>query len=421
MKRALFLSVIFYLLSGGAPGLAGGVEKLAVLDVSRQKDSDWLDADSRLLEQLQARLSGHSQWQLLGQQEISAIFAEPAAPGWQELYRQARGLLQAGEQDYRRLRPRQAIARLTEALRILRSIFPFLPRLEEVKKAHLLLGATRHALGLEKLAARDYRMVLLLDPSFKPDETRYNPLVVKKVEQVRQRLLTEVRGSISFISRPPGALVLLDGHPAGRTPVTVPAVLPGNHYATLRLDGYRTWFGIIEVAAGANARQDVFLQEGQSFRWVRLRRRLTKAGLATASAADAAALARAMGTDWLLLVAIEHLGGRTVLEVAMAGAQPAKITMLGVFAATEKGLSRLSQRISSWMAGDRRPALVTTKPAPYAPPSPAPAAPVPPAGPAWYRSWWFWTVVGVVAAGAAATTTAALLSRQSGWSIEVVR
>jgi len=415
--------VIICLLLGGGPAPAADREKVALLDVSRQQDSDWRDADARLLEQMEARLSAQPGWQLLGRKHLAAVFTEPAAPGWQELYRKACRQLQLGEQHYHRLRPRQAIARLTEALRTLRSIFPFLPRLDEVKKAHLLLGATRQALGLERLAARDYRMVLLLDPSFKPDETRYNPLVVQKMEQVRRRLLTEVRGSISFISQPPGAWVLVDGRAAGRTPVTVPAVLPGSHYATLRLDGYRTWFGLVEVAAGANVRQEVFLQEGRSIRWVRLRRRLAKAGLATASADDAVALGRALGADWLLLVAIEHLGGRTVVEAAMAGGRPAKITMLGVFDASEKGLARLSRRVSAWMTGDRRPAPVVTGPTspgqtgPVAPPP----RPAPPAGPAWYRSWWFWTLVGVVAAGAAAGTTAALLSRQSGWRLEVLR
>ena len=53
--------------------------------------------------------------------------------------------------------------------------------------------------------------------------------------------------------------------------------------------------------------------------------------------------------------------------------------------------------------------------------SPGKGTEAPPPGPAWYGSWWFWTAVGVVAASAAGTTAGLLLSRQSGYRVEVIR
>jgi hypothetical protein len=51
-------------------------------------------------------------------------------------------------------------------------------------------------------------------------------------------------------SKPPGALVFIDGHEAGRTPLTVRDVKPGSRKVRLELNGYRPWSSAVRVAAG---------------------------------------------------------------------------------------------------------------------------------------------------------------------------
>jgi eukaryotic-like serine/threonine-protein kinase len=56
-------------------------------------------------------------------------------------------------------------------------------------------------------------------------------------------------GSLSIVSRPPGARVFLDGHPVGTTPMTLSKVSAGSHVVRLQSDGYLTWSAAIQVAA----------------------------------------------------------------------------------------------------------------------------------------------------------------------------
>jgi hypothetical protein len=55
---------------------------------------------------------------------------------------------------------------------------------------------------------------------------------------------------ITFVSRPPGARVILDGKGVGITPLTLNRVAPGRHTIELRLAGYRPWTSPITVDAG---------------------------------------------------------------------------------------------------------------------------------------------------------------------------
>ena len=55
-------------------------------------------------------------------------------------------------------------------------------------------------------------------------------------------------GSLVFRSRPAGALVFVDGSPAGRTPIVV-EVAPGRHDVRIEGDGYAEWVTTVEVTA----------------------------------------------------------------------------------------------------------------------------------------------------------------------------
>lgn len=403
---------------------------VALLDIS-QSDPDWRDQDLRLLERLRAGLADADGISMVPAGRVAALFREKTTIDVASLHAKARTHLARGKELSARLKPRKAIEEFSEALRILRAVFPFLDDLGDLEDAHFQLGMTFQALGKERPAERQYRMVLLLDPDRQLDEATVNPVVVERFGQVRERLLTSMKGSVSLLSKPEGARVFMDGEPAGRTPITIPGVTPGDHYFAMEHEGYKTWFGVVRVEPEAMEKREVFLVEGESVRWVRLRNRMAAAGMGQVPAASARELTQALGCDWLLLVALSHLGGKTMLEVGLFERGTTQVSPLGVFPAPGGDPADVVQRVRRWIGGERRTPHKTfvrrkkdagaggvagggTRP-------PPPSPPPPPDGTSWYESWWFWTAVGVVVTGAAATTTALLLTRDSGIQLEVIR
>jgi hypothetical protein len=65
-------------------------------------------------------------------------------------------------------------------------------------------------------------------------------------------------------SRPPGALVSIDGRPAGNTPVTLTTVAPGRHTVRIEQPGYRTVTTTVDVKAAERARVAARLEGGSN-------------------------------------------------------------------------------------------------------------------------------------------------------------
>lgn len=59
------------------------------------------------------------------------------------------------------------------------------------------------------------------------------------------------RASMQVVSDPPGAAILIDGRPVGRTaPTLLDNLDPGEHRLRLELDGHEPWEGTVRLAAG---------------------------------------------------------------------------------------------------------------------------------------------------------------------------
>lgn len=404
---ALLTLVLF-----GAAGAGRAEPRVAVLDATGEHDPAWRQADREVVVLLRNALAATG-LELLAPEALAAYFAEPADPRADEMVARAREQLVAGRRHSTQLEPRAAIEAFQGALRNLRAVFPFLQDLSALAETHLQLGMTYQALGQEAEATREYRMVLLLEPERKLDDAVFNPVVIERFEQVRQELLSSMKGSVSLISQPAGGRVAMDGRPVGRTPITIPGVLPGEHYFSIRHPGYRTWFGVLSVPAGGVERQEVFLVEGQRIeRW----RRLQKLAGPAPSARAADGLAKGLGVDWLVVLTQRHPGGQHLIQLTthQRGGQP---ETLGIFPVAADGLDELADRLQRHLRGDATAFGAAAGPDPIDGQPPPPVA----AGPAWYERWWFWTAVGAVVAGAAATTTVLLLDRDSGIRVDVYR
>ena len=419
--------IIVFLLSGTA---SGAEPSLVLVEVTPRPDPQWRDQDVRMLREFRNLLDARPGLRMVPDRELDALFREPPTRATEPLANRARAHLKKGKEFSEGLKPKQAITEFKEALRILRAIFASLGDLSALEEAHLHLGMTYQALGKERQAGREYRMVLLLNPQRKLDDTMVNPVVVESFDRERERLQTSMTGSISVLSKPPAARVYMDGRPVGYTPITIPGVYPGEHYFTMDHDGYQTWFGVLKVKPGELEKKEVFLAEGKRIRWVRLRNRIGQAGIGRAGARDVEKFSNAVGADWLLLAVVSHLGGRAMLELGIFESGGKQVSPLGIFPAEEGQLGKVAERVEGWLKGDRELAhktFIRRKPpdgihgggtSGYPPPPPPP----PPNGEtAWYESWWFWTAVSVVAVGAAAVPLTLYLTRDSGIKVDVYR
>jgi hypothetical protein len=67
--------------------------------------------------------------------------------------------------------------------------------------------------------------------------------------------------SLEVVSRPPGAQVILDGRPIGKTPMTIPDVSIGFHDIRLELSGFKEWSTTVGVKAGSATRVAASLEQ----------------------------------------------------------------------------------------------------------------------------------------------------------------
>ncbi len=143
---------------------------VAVVETTHAPDPSWREQDLRILESLRSALDARPGLRTLSASQVSAVFKEPSEEASVPLATRASQRLKKGQDYYARLKPKKAIKEFSEALRILRAIFPSLPGLSELEQAHLMLGMTYQALGQARRAAREYGMVLLINPQRKLDE-----------------------------------------------------------------------------------------------------------------------------------------------------------------------------------------------------------------------------------------------------------
>ena len=56
-------------------------------------------------------------------------------------------------------------------------------------------------------------------------------------------------GSVSIMSKPSNAMILIDGNEAGMTPAIVGDLSPGTHMVNISMDGYDAWSQSVEIDA----------------------------------------------------------------------------------------------------------------------------------------------------------------------------
>lgn len=143
-----------------------------------------------------------------------------------------------------------AEASLGKALDAYATVAAAVPSGSEVADAYALRAAVRYSQGRDEDAARALSFALTLSPGRTLPLTATSPLFARTVERVHAALQQQPRGSVRFVSVPPGIPLTIDGQPVENTPVRVAELPPGGHLWRAVLPSGETTGGLVEAVSG---------------------------------------------------------------------------------------------------------------------------------------------------------------------------
>jgi serine/threonine-protein kinase len=116
-------------------------------------------------------------------------------------------------------------------------------------------------LEVNGLAAGDYDVRVEL----KGHDPKVQRVTLSEVEplahlQVALARVTPTAGTADFLSTPIGAAVIIDGSPAGQTPLLQQRLKAGPHRIELAKEGHETWSGTLTVEVGKRAKVEAILR-----------------------------------------------------------------------------------------------------------------------------------------------------------------
>ncbi|MFC1654711.1 PEGA domain-containing protein [Myxococcota bacterium] len=261
----------------------------------------------------------------------------------------------------------------------------------------LLEGLIHFTAGRRDPAQLAFSQLAALDPAFEPDTANVAPKVVAAFREAKEEVLGKKPGLLELAGRPQGAKVRLDGGEPGTLPAVFDRVPPGNHCLEVTDPAHGAWVARVTMPAGGTVRMRAILFPACASG-------LLEGEPGLPRDADPGELARGFSTGYLALgdaeesrVTIRLISARTgkVSEPVACETTPELENMLPCL---HDGLVSAHKVLST------PPALVD-----LGPPPPPPVV-VEPAGTAWYKSWWFWSIVGGVALAGSALTIGIVLS-----------
>jgi tetratricopeptide (TPR) repeat protein len=370
---------------------------------------------------LSGRAVGRSVWGTLGS-------------GLEEASMRFNSKVSEGRQAYQTLQIGRSLKAMREAEKYLEFCGP------EVRDGKLLVDSKLYA-GLSLLAqgARDealneFRQAVAYDNDYQLSERKFPPDVIQAFNAARQQLLSGNPTQVTFISKPAGATVYVDGHSRGVTPLRGLKLYTGRHFIRLEQEGYSAWTlnlpdGIPPVQIKALM---VPLWSGDAPEDL-LGAAIANEQLSEPVLAQLRLLAGFFRADALVLISISHEGRDYHVGTRLFVVRPETISRARLFnlGSDRDAFEHKIRGVISTMRALRKIAGrpgVATNIAPVEHHDFLPAehsssndtrSETGGGRTKWYTSWWFWTAVGVAAAGAATGLSLWLLRPESHWTLVV--
>jgi hypothetical protein len=352
-----------------------GVEDQALVPVMRALD-DGLKRNPRLeMKDLDTRL---------------ADFAQEVP---QEQIDEGRQLLSDGQKALAALELPAAIKKLEQAIDILSKVLPYIKK-QELADAMMALGAAQLEQADKKAARATFLRLLTWRNDFKVDLNRYPPALLQAVEEARKEVDKARRGSLEIRSDPSAAQAYVDGRYFGVTPTFAEGLPVGEHWVTLKKEGFKK--AVMPASVSAKLQQVVSVPLERSTKYLLVEQALKGVEKSLgAEVLDASAdnLKEVLFIDHAVFVrpspaAPGYVKVDAFLYDLRTRHRLTRVTKDIKIADAEKQLSSLASSLYLNVSYDAE--IEAPKDAP--PPPPKQRTP-------FYKTWWFWTASGVAVAG----------------------
>ena len=329
----------------------------------------------------------------LEMKDLDSRLADFAQEIPQEQIDQGRVLLQEGQKALTALELPAAIKKLTDAVETLSKVLPYIKK-QELADAMMALGAAQFEQGEKREAKRTFERLLVWRDDYKVDLKRYPPRIFAVVEEMRKEVQRSRRGSIEIRSEPAAAQAYVDGRYVGVTPCFAEGLVVGEHWVTLKKEGFKKAVMPARVSARMQEVVKVTIERSSKYLLVQQAIAAIEKSLGEPTLPAAADnLKEVLFIDHAVFVRVTpagagSIGVDTFLYDLRTRRRLTRVTKTVPVATAEKELQTLASSLYLNVSYDAQ--LVEAKDAP--PPKPHVRRP-------FYKTWWFWTAAGVAAGG----------------------
>ncbi len=329
----------------------------------------------------------------LEMKDLDTRLADFAQEVPQDQVDEGRTLLADGHKALTGLELPAAIKKLTQAVDVLSKVLPYIKK-QELADAMMALASAQYEQGDKKNSKATLLRLLVWRSDYRLDTNKYPPAMIAPLEDARHEMEKLKRGSLEIRSEPVAAQAYVDGKYVGVTPTFAEGLAAGEHWVTLKREGYRKAVGPALVSP--RVQQVVTLQLERSGKYLLVEQALTavqkKVGQDTIdNSADT--LKEVLFLDHAVFVRVSAPSATALTIDAQLydlriKRRLARITRTVPTAEAEKQLATLASQIYENVNYEAE--LETPKDAP--PPKRQERQ-------KFYKTWWFWTVVGAAVVG----------------------
>lgn len=333
---------------------------------------------------------------------------EPAAQRGAQKLAQAVGHARAG-------RWRNVVASLDDAIELFESDLANVQR-QYLVDATMLWGAAQCMMRRTRVCESAFRRVVTFRENATYDTEVLPPGPEEVFDQIRDETLEGPRGSLRIETEPPGAEIFVDGRFVGASPARAEGLLAGDHYVTLKMVGYERQVQRVTVQTDFEDTASFELAQLGSYLGLSHSLEAARREMGQPRAGNGI-----RGLRGLLLIDQVVLGSLT----READSEAYDLVLYLYDLRTNHGLRRVERRLD-WefpdltateelavelyrnvdLTGRIRP---VDEPLPPLPQEPSP----------FYRTWWFWSIVGAVLVGTSIGVASAALASQQPEDVAV--
>jgi hypothetical protein len=292
-----------------------------------------------------------------------------------------------------------AVKSLRGAVESLSRMLPFIKK-QELAEAMCALGVARHEAGDKKGARQEFLRLLVWRPDHKYDTTKYPDRLLGLFEDAKKEIDKAKRGSLEIRSDPPAAQAYVDGRYVGVTPATAEGLVIGEHFVTLKREGFHKAVQPVTVSAKVQGTAEFKLERSAKFLLVEEALRAVEKQIGRDRLEpDVDNLKEVLFLDHAVFVRAQRVSAGKIRILAYlydlrSRRRLATETHEVQDGEGEKLLARQAAALYLNVKYDAELEAPAEEPVPIAKPAPKPI----------YKRWWFWTIIGGVAVAVGATT-----------------